>query len=340
MKKFLSIILLAAFVFALVGCVEKLPPEDLGEVAAPAAPVTEREESGLNIVGLKGPTALGMLAMLDDDRQAGTELYDFELVNAPDQVAPLLKNGEADIAAIPGNMASVLYNKFDGDVVVLAINTLGVLYIVERGAGITNLLDLTNGSIALAGQGATPDYVLQEIFASYGIENVTFDYKAEHQEVLQALITGQAAVGLLPEPFLSAAMLQDGMIYPIFDCNWLWQNRPGAAAPTDIVMGVVVARRDVVENREDEVRAFLEAYEASMAAAKTDIMRVAQLSGEYDVVPEQVALNALPNLNIAYIDGVEMQEKLGAFLETLYAYNPQAVGGELPDDAFYYILED
>lgn len=338
MKKFLSIILLAAFVFALVGCVEKLPPADLADQEA-AAPVTEAK-TGLNIAGLKGPTALGMLAMLDDDQQAKTELYNFQLVNAPDQVAPLLKTGEVDIAAIPGNMASVLYNKFEGDVVVLAINTLGVLYIVERGAGITNLLDLTNGSIALAGQGATPDYVLQEIFESYGIQNVTFDYKAEHQEVVQALVSGQASVGLLPEPFLSAAMLKDPGIYPIFDCNWLWQNRPGVTEPTDIVMGVVVARREVVENRPEEVKAFLEDYKASIETAKADILRVAKLSGEYDIVPEPVAQNALANLNIAYIDGVEMQQKLGAFLETLYAYNPQAVGGKLPYEDFYFIQQD
>ena len=163
---------------------------------------------GARVAALKGPTAMGMVKMMADD--AG-ENYSFEILAAADEITPRLTRGDLDIAALPANLAAVLYNRTEGELKVLAINTLGVLYIAERGDSIHGVQDLTGKTIYTAGKGSTPEFALNYILTANGLtpgEDVTVEFKSEHSECLAALMADESAAAMLPQPFLTTAMAQ------------------------------------------------------------------------------------------------------------------------------------
>ena len=223
--------------------------------------------------------------------------------------------GELDIAAVPANLASVLYNNTEGQVQVLAINTLGVLYIVEDGDTVQSVEDLKGKTIFASGKGSTPEYALNYMLTQNGIDpetDVTIEWKSEHSECVASLAATENAIAMLPQPFVTTAQTQN-------------------------ITGVVVGRKDFVEQNPQLVQEFLSQYEQSVAYTQEDTAGAAALVGQYDIVPEAVAQKALPECNITFIKGEEMQAKLSAYLQTLLDQNPKSIGGQLPGDDFYYL---
>ncbi len=291
---------------------------------------------GTNVAALKGPTAMGMVKMMDDD--AGAR-YNFEICAAADEITPRLVRGEIDIAALPANLAAVLYNRTEGTLEVLAVNTLGVLYIAERGDSIHSVEDLRGRTVYSAGKGSTPEFALNYILRENGLEpgkDVTVEYKSEHSECLAALMADSAAAALLPQPFITTALTKAEDMRVALDLTQEWdalQSEGGSA----MITGVAVARREFVEENPEAVAAFLEDYASSVAYAGADVSGAAQLIEKYDIVPAAVAEKALPGCNICCITGEEMKGKLSGYLEVLHAADPASVGGALPGDDFYYV---
>ncbi|MBE5802757.1 MAG: ABC transporter substrate-binding protein [Clostridiales bacterium] len=289
-----------------------------------------------NVAALKGPTAMGLVKMMSDD----SESWNFTISAAPDEITPLLIKGELDIAAVPANLASVLYNKTEGKIKVLAINTLGVLYIVENGNSVQSIEDLRGKTIYSAGKGATPEYALNYVLSANGIDpttDVTIEYKTEHTECLTALLNNEGAVAMLPQPFVTTAKSKAPDIRVALDLNDVWADlQEGNEHQSALLTGVVVARTEFVENNPEAVAAFMDAYAASVTFANENVDETAVLIGAFDIVPEAVAKQALPFCRIVYIDGDEMQDKLSGYLQVLFDQDPAAVGGVLPDEAFYY----
>ena len=293
-------------------------------------------EEPARVVALKGPTAMGLVKLMEDNDGA----YDFSIEAAPDLVAPLIIQGKADIAAVPANLASVLYNKLGGGVQVLAVNTLGVLYIVERGETVQTAADLKGRTIYASGQGATPEYALNYILRGNGIDpekDVDIQFMSEHTECLNALLNNADGIALLPQPFVTTAMMKADDLRVALDLNDCWDElQADAESPSALLTGVVIARREFVEAHPDLVTAFMDAYAESVFWVKTTPDESAALIGKYDIVPEAVAKKALPACNIVYIEGAEMQTMLSGYLATLFEQNPAAVGGALPGEDFYY----
>ena len=293
-------------------------------------------EEPVRVVALKGPTAMGMVKLMEDNDGA----YDFSIEAAPDLVAPLIIQGKADIAAVPANLASVLYNKLGGGVQVLAVNTLGVLYIVERGETVQTAADLKGRTIYASGQGATPEYALNYILRGNGIDpetDVDIQFMSEHTECLNALLNNADGIALLPQPFVTTAMMKADDLRVALDLNDCWDElQADAESPSALLTGVVIARTEFVEAHPDLVTAFMDAYAESVFWVKTTPDESAALIGKYDIVPEAVAKKALPACNIVYIEGAEMQTMLSGYLATLFEQNPAAVGGALPGEDFYY----
>ena len=293
-------------------------------------------EEPVRVVALKGPTAMGLVKLMEDNDGA----YDFSIEAAPDLVAPLIIQGKADIAAVPANLASVLYNKLGGGVQVLAVNTLGVLYIVERGETVQTAADLKGRTIYASGQGATPEYALNYILRGNGIDpetDVDIQFMSEHTECLNALLNNADGIALLPQPFVTTAMMKADDLRVALDLNDCWDElQADAESPSALLTGVVIARREFVEAHPDLVTAFMDAYAESVFWVKTTPDESAALIGKYDIVPEAVAKKALPACNIVYIEGAEMQTMLSGYLATLFEQNPAAVGGALPGEDFYY----
>lgn len=291
---------------------------------------------GTNVAALKGPTAMGMVKMMDDD--AGAR-YNFEICAAADEITPRLVRREIDIAALPANLAAVLYNRTEGALEVLAVNTLGVLYIAERGDSIHSVEDLRGRTVYSAGKGSTPEFALNYILRENGLEpgkDVTVEYKSEHSECLAALMADSAAAALLPQPFITTALTKTEDMRVALDLTQEWdalQSEGGSA----MITGVAVARREFVEENPEAVAAFLEDYASSVAYAGVDVSGAAQLIEKYDIVPAAVAEKALPGCNICCITGEEMKGKLSGYLEVLHAADPASVGGALPGDDFYYV---
>lgn len=289
------------------------------------------------VAGMKGPTAMGMVKMMQDD--AG-EAYDFSVIVAIDEINTKLVKGELDIAAVPANVASVLYNKTQGKIQVLAINTLGVLYMVENGDSVQTIDDLRGRTIYSAGKGATPEYALNYVLSANGIDpasDVTIEFKSEQAECLSALLATPGSVAMMPQPFVTTAQAKAEGIRVALDMNEEWARvQEGVENPSAMITGVVVARSEFVQNQPEAVNAFLDSYKASVSFTNEHVEEAAAIIAAYDIIPEGVAKKAVPHCSIVCIEGAEMQTKLAGYLNVLFEQNPAAVGGALPNDDFYY----
>lgn len=290
----------------------------------------------VDVAALRGPTSMGLVKLMEESENGLTDnSYSFTLEGAPDAIVPLLVKGDIDAAAIPGNLASVLYNNTKGQIEVIAINTLGVLYIVENGDSIQSVDDLRGRTIYSAGKGSTPEYALQYILSSNGLEvgkNVFIEWKSEHAECVAALKADKNGCAMLPQPFAATAMMQDGNIRIALDLNDLWEEQVGSV----LITGVTVVRKDFASENPETLQAFMEDYASSVEYVQCDVPGAAALIGKYGIVPEKAALAALPYCRISFITGEEMKEALSEYLSILYDANPKSVGGALPDNGFYY----
>ena len=307
MKKRLAFLTLVVMLFA-VGCAK-----------TPAEPV--------NIAALKGPTGMGISYMMDD-----TAKYNVELQDAPDVVVGKFVNGEIDIAAVPLNLAAVLYNKTEGNVVLLNLDTLGVLYIVENGETINSLADLAGKTIYASGEGATPQYVLDYLLAQNGLtDQVKVEYVGEHTALAAMVASGEAQIALLPEPFVSAVTVKNPDVRVALDLNSAWE----AASGTKLVMGVYIASRTFYNEHPDQVKAFLADYAASVEKVNTASDAAQKIADLGIVGSAAIAQQAIPRSYIVSIAGAEAKNAASAVLNVLFTANPKSVGGKLPGDDLY-----
>lgn len=289
----------------------------------------------INVLAMKGPTAMGMTQLMDEDETKGYP-YEFSITAAVDEIAPLVIQGKTDIVCVPANLASVLYNKTEGGVQVLAINTLGILYICENGSTVTSMEDLRGKTIYASGKGATPEYALNYILKQNGIDpetDVTIEWKSEHSECLTALTANEGSVALLPQPFVTTAQMKAEGINVVIDITEEWDKLENGSA---CLTGAVIARTEFIEQYPEVVAEFMDRYAESVEYVTTNVAEGAQLVGKYDIVPAAVAEVAIPECNIVCITGAEMKEKLAGYLGVLLEQEPTSVGGALPADDFYY----
>lgn len=320
------------------------------EKGAAAEPVEVR------VAALKGPTAMGMVRFMDlvDAGEVSDNDYTFEICATADEITPQIARGAVDIAAVPANLASVLYNNADRAVEVLAIDVLGVLYVCETGDTVHSVADLAGKTVYASGRGSTPQYAFEYILRANGIDperDLTIEWCSEQTECAAALAQENAAVAMLPQPFVTTAQAQNPAIRVTLDLTEEWDavqraaepeggsdgEGGGAAARSALVTGVVVARREFADAHPQTVAAFLGHLADSAAYVNEEVADAAQLVERYGIVTAEVAERAIPACSIVCIAGEEMKAKLGGYLAVLYGQNPTAVGGALPEDDFYYL---
>lgn len=300
-----------------------------------------QEDAAIRVASLKGPTTMGM-AKLIKDSEAGTtqNKYEFTMAGAADEIVPLMVRGELDMALIPCNLASVLYNNTKGAVEVLAVNTLGVLYVLEAGDTVHSVADLAGKTVYSTGKNTTPQYALNYVLAKNGLDpekDLTVEYKSEATEVAAALANGSATLAMLPQPFVTSVLMQNSNVRVALSLTEEWNK---VSDGSDLVTGVVVARREFVESHPEQVKAFLEEYAASTEYVVAHPAEASVWIEELGVVAKAaLAEKAIPQCNIVCITGEEMKKDVSGYLAALCEQNPEAVGGTLPDDAFYYIPE-
>lgn len=299
----------------------------------------KREPGEVRITAIAGPTGVGMVNLMQKSADGDTaNEYTFNVVSDPTQAVAAITNGDADIAAVPTNLASTLYKKTEGKVQVLAVNTLGVLHILERGDGIKSIKNLKGKTIYTdaKNKGANPEYILRYLLEKNGLkpdEDVRIEFAAD----LDALMaSGEAKIALVPEPKASTYLMQNKGIRRALNLTEEWDKVSDENCA--LMMGCVIARTEFIEKNPDAVSLFLEDYMASIGAVKSNSEAAAALCETYKIIPKAaVARQAIPNCGLVYVAGSTMKTRLSAYLKVLYDYNPAAIGGALPKDDFYYV---
>lgn len=324
------IALAAVFCFMFSGCAKQETP-----------PVADKKEKPVvQAAFLKGPTSIGgakLMADAEEGKAPGD--YRFMIAGMPDEVVAKMVSGELDIAAVPTNLAATLYQKTEGEVEIAAVNTLGVLYILENGQEIQSIQDLQGKTIYATGQGATPEYALDFILQQNGLTDVTVEFLAEHSELAAKLAVGEVKIGLLPEPNVTAALAKNEDLRIALDLTKEWEAAAQKAGGegSKLTMGCIAVRREFAQKNPEALSKFLAAYKESISYANENPKETADLVENFGILPSaQLAEQAIPNCNITYLDGDAMKEAVQGFLEILYQANPKSVGGKLPGDDFYY----
>ncbi len=311
-------------------------PEDKEEGSAEN--VAPAQKADISVAVMKGPTAIGMVKLMEEN-EAGNAAnnYSFMVAGAADEISPLLIKGELQMAAVPCNLASVLYNKTEGKITMLAVNTLGVLYIVETGDSIRSVADLKGKTIYSTGKGTTPEYTLRYLLSAAGIDpdkDVTIEFKSEATEIAALLTDADDAIAMLPQPYVTTVMMNNDKVRIALDVTKEWENLTNGES--SVVTGVIVAQKSFVEENKEAVDAFLAEYAESTLYANEQTEAAAELVEKYGIFKAAVAKKAIPYCNIVCIQGDEMEAKAGAYLNTLYEQAPNSVGGKLPATDFFY----
>lgn len=310
--------------------------------AAAVSPESDRDAVTIRVGSLKGPTSLGLLTLMDKASKGETlDNYEFQMATGADELLPLVVKGDLDIVLVPANVAAVLYQKTDGGVEVIDINTLGVLYMVTGTAEVGSIADLKGKTVYLTGKGTTPEASLRYLMDASGLkeEDVILEFKSEAAEVAAILAENPDAIGLLPQPFVTAACMQNDSLKTVLDINEEWmrlQNEAGDGS--GMVTGVTVVRKAFLQDNPKAVAAFLEEHAASAAAINEDPASGAALAVEAGIVAkEPIARTAIPQCNIVCVTGEEMKTALSGYLNILKDFNAELVGGAVPGDDFYHI---
>ena len=318
---FVLAVVLMSFALMFTGCAQQA-----------AEPVDVR------VTAMNGPTAMGMVQFMSENESGNIKdnNYSFEIAKTIDEALPKVTKGEVDIAAVPANVASVLFNNTKGAVQVLAINTLGVLYIVENGETVQSLQDLKGKTIYAAGKGATPEYALTHILASNGLDKeVTVEWKSEQTEVVAAVSATEGAVAMLPQPFATSAQMTNTKIKTVLDLTKEWDKIDDDSA---LVTGVVVVNTEFAKANPSAVEDFMDHYEDSVEFINEKPSEGAELVVKYGILPKApIAEKAIPLCNITCIDDDDdLKPMLSGYLKVLFDQNPKSIGGAMPTDDFYY----
>lgn len=327
------------------GCTATAPALDTTSAAPASSSSTTSagadgtaEPTTIRIASLKGPTTMGMVRLMSD-AEAGATTHDYRVTmyGTADEVVPLVVQGQVDVALVPANLASVLYNRTEGAVQVAAVNTLGVIYVVETGETISEVADLAGRTVYSTGKGTSPEYVLNHILTENGLDpatDLTVEYRSEATELAVLLAESDDAVAVLPQPYVTVVQGQNPEVRVALSLTEEWD----AVSPeSGLVTGVLLVRREFAAANEAAFDDFLTDYEASTAFTNSSVPEAAELVASYGIVPAApVAEKAIPACNITYLEGAELRARLGGYLEVLHAANPESVGGALPGDDFYY----
>ena len=314
MKKFLAILLSLIIIIGATACSK-----------------TKKTGVTVNIGVLKGPTGMSAAWLMDqNDQKLSANEYNFTVAGTPDAITGQLINGDMDIAALPTNAISALYNKTEGKISVLGVNALGVLYILENGNSINSVSDLAGKTVLASGKGSTAEYLLNYILEKNGVI-AEIVWAAEHSEAATLALKGDYDTVMLPEPFVTNVTAKSDAFRVALDLTEEWE----ALGNGELTMGGIAVRTAFLEEHPDAVKAFVDEYGKSVAFTNSQPEDAAKLIAKYEIAAEEVAKNAIPRCNIVWLHGKDYKAVLENFLGVVYNANPAGIGGKMPGDDFY-----
>lgn len=336
-NKFLLLTIIFALIIGLVACDKEQSKEEVVEVSEEVVEETktDEEKKSINYAVMTGPTGVGSVNLIENSKNGESKFEIHEtIVGAADEIVASLVSGNLEMAVVPANLASVLYNKTEGKIQTLATNNLGVLYIVEIGEEIQTLEDLKGKTILSTGKGATPETLLNYIMAENNLvqgEDWNFDFKSEATEVVQNLMVTNATIALLPEPMVTTILGQNENARVAISLEDEWNK----INETPQITSVLVGRKDFIDTI--DVEEFLKEYKASIEEATSNMEKTSELLGKYSIIKPEVALKSIPNMNLFYMDKEELRDTMTNYLTILSSANPQSIGGQIPGEDFFYL---
>ena len=338
MKKLVAILLALTLVLSLAACGKAETPAQTtaapaettapAETAAPAAPV--------RVMVLNGTTGFGMANLMDAAaRGEAAQEYEFTVETDASNIVAALVNGSADIAALPTNAAAAVYNKTQGGVQVLALNTLGVLYLVTDGSvEIASVEDLAGKTVYAPAQ--NPTFIFQHIVQANGVEVTIDNTYAQPADLNAAVASGEVSIAVLPEPMVTVAKSKNPELKVALDLTAEWDR---VSAAGSLVQGCAVVRKAFAQENPAAVAKFLEEYGASIAGMTENIEdTAAKIEANGIFTKAAVAAKAIPNCNVCFITGQNMKTALAEFMRVMFEVAPASVGGSIPGDDFYCIV--
>ncbi|MDP3386713.1 MAG: ABC transporter substrate-binding protein [Eubacteriales bacterium] len=319
-KRIFAIFLLVAILSTAASCAQKQPDAKTSVVVA----------------GLRGPTSMGMIRLFEE-QSLNSDSYTVEYIaeSAPDALTAKIINNEIQIAAVPTNLASVLYNKTEGEIQFLALNTLGVIHIVGS-LDIDKLSDLKGETLHISGKGATPDYAVSYMLQSLGLsDDIELVFYPDHASLAQAVIAGDAKAAVLPQPFVTQVTMQSEQIRLLVDLNQEWETITKGSSV--LSMGCLIVNKDFAENNRNFILDFLKEYEESVNWVNTNTGEAGILIAKHGILPSSdLAQASIPSSAIVYQSAQDSKSEVENFLQILMDYNPSSIGGKLPDENFYF----
>ena len=307
----------------------------------PKQPDTQEELTAaeINLYVLSGPTGIGAMNLwAASDAGETKNTYHITMPGANDEVVAALSKGDADIAAVATNLAATLYNKTEGSVTVLAVNTLGVLSLLSNGQEVNAVSDLKGKTIYAPGQGANPEYILRYVLTGNGLDpdkDVTLQFVGEGSELLTVWQSDPEAIILAPQPVATSILMQNENARTLFDMTEEWDKIAGG--DSTLMMGCVIVRNEFLQANPGAVELFLQEYAASIEKAQSDVEGTAALCQQYGLIPKAaLAQKTIPSCGLTFVTGAEMKTGLSGYLQVMFDANPKSVGGALPGDNFYY----
>lgn len=331
-RSLVSLLLALTLVLSLTACGTQAntEPEQPDDTPAPAE---------VNLYVLSGPTGIGAMnlwAAADAGETQNT--YHITMPGANDEVVAAISNGDADIAAVATNLAATLYNKTNGGVTVLAVNTLGVLSLLGSGQEIASIADLAGKTIYAPGQGANPEYILRYVLSGNGLDpdkDVTIRFVGEGSELLTVWQTDPEAVIMAPQPVATSILMQNENTRTLFNMTDEWDKVSGG--DSTLMMGCVIVRNAFLQENPGAVELFLQEYAASIEKAQSDVEGTAALCEQYGLIPKAaLAQKAIPSCGLTFVTGAEMKSALSGYLQVMFDADPKSVGGAMPGDDFCY----
>lgn len=346
LKRILALILSLTLVFVFTACTfnENIISDDTSNTTVSNSNTNYSGEK-INVAAIKGPTGMGMVKLMDNDK------YNFTLTSDPTEIVSLIATKTVDIAACPLNVAANLYKKTNGNIKMLAINTLGVLYVVSNNVTLKSMSDLEGKTVYATGQGTTVEFILNYLIEKNGLKNTKIEYLSEHSELTTKLVSGDALIAVLPEPFVTVATTKNENVKVQLSLTDEWNK---VNPDTELAMGCVIVRADYAKENPDAVKEFISDNRASVEYVNTNSYDASKLMVKNGIIDEAVfavsetnekkaqsaasekASNVISRCNIVFLDAETMKNIANANYDVYFSANPASIGGEMVSDSLYY----
>lgn len=295
---------------------------------------TNKSNDTIRIGILDGPSAVSFIQMIEQPTFIDGKRVEIIIKSEPLQIQALMMRNELDFAILPTVMAANLYNK-GLKFRMVACPIWGTLYLMTNDKKI-NLNSLTGQKVAVFGQATTSDILLRRLLLKNNIERVSFDYTyATNNEIAQALLFKKISIAVVSEPMVSNLLTQDSSIKIIgkLDCEEYINN---LNRDVFVQTSFLVSDRFTKDNP-DLVVHVCEAYSNSCNFTNDQPEITEKLMVKHKLSPTiEAAKLSLPLCNIRYVGAFALEQEVIQYLNVFYQFNPQSVGGRLPDKDFIY----